>query len=247
MIDNWDEMDYWSSGEWQVVQEKLDDLDKTHPDSYCPRRENMFADLDAVPFKDVKVAIFGQDPYPSKKYATGMAFSIPKDAQHFPPTLKVIFDEYCKDLNYEMPTTGNLDKWVKQGILLHNVIPTCNEGNSLSHNWEEYKYLNDCIISNLKLKGDVVFVFLGAKARAFARYLLRDKTDKTKETPWGLMVPSKGIVEEYREDTYDVLEFSHPSPRANRVAINPFIGSRMFTRINEKLKERGKQPIDWRL
>jgi uracil DNA glycosylase len=45
----------------------------------------------------------------------------------------------------------------------------------------------------------------------------------------------------------DVLCFSHPSPRGAYSGHNPFMGSHMFTTINDRLVGEGLEPIDWRL
>jgi uracil-DNA glycosylase len=42
----------------------------------------------------------------------------------FPPSLKNIFKELKEDLGYEMPKSGSLDKWSKEGVLLLNAILT---------------------------------------------------------------------------------------------------------------------------
>src|SRR3990167_9104952 len=94
----WEDLNFWRSGEWQVIEERLDTLDKDRI-IYTPKREDMFNALDATPFEKVKVVILGQDPYPDPKLATGLAFSIPKNVKKFPPTLENIFHEYYNDLN----------------------------------------------------------------------------------------------------------------------------------------------------
>src|SRR6266576_3335421 len=133
----WDELDYWNSGEWQVVQEKLDELDG-QGQLICPQRQSIFAALDGLAFDNVRVAIIGQDPYTSLRFSTGVAFSIPKTERDYPPTLRNIFSEYCSDLHYPYPPNGSLEKWTQQGVLLWNAIPTCNVWESASHHWTEW-------------------------------------------------------------------------------------------------------------
>ena len=221
MFNNWDDLDYWDSGEWQVVQEKLDTMEKNH-EAYCPSRELLFSAMDACEFSSCRVAIFGQDPYPNLQDAIGIAFSVGKSTRGIPPTLNAIFDELVADLKVPRPKTGDLSQWCSQGVLLWNVIPSCAEGKSLSHeNWIEWEYLTQEIIRRLGEKG-IVFVFLGGRARDYAP-MVRD-------------------LQNCR-----VLETSHPSPRASRKSKNPFIGSRLFSTINAKLVELKLGTIDWRL
>lgn len=217
---NWEDLNYWRSGEWQVVEERLDDMDKVGQ-LYNPERQLLFAALDATPLEKVRVILVGQDPYPNGKYSTGLAFSIPKDAKTHPPTLVTLLKEYVDDLHYAYPKNGNLEKWASQGVLLWNAIPSCEAGKSLSHDWVEWSHLTKEIIQLLSQTHNVVFVLLGGVARRYSQYV-----DTT---------------------TNDLIETGHPSPRGNLTSKVPFTGSRIFSRINACLCKRGKDPIDWRL
>jgi uracil-DNA glycosylase len=220
MITNWDEMKFWDIGEFQAIEEGLDDLDKAKI-VYNPERDKIFAALDACPFLKTRVAIFGQDPYPNHEDATGLAFSVPPKRK-FPPTLVSIFNEYHNDLGLPVPKSGSLTDWADQGVLLWNVIPTCEANKSLSHEgWLEWRFLTDEIISSLCNRNvKPVLVFLGGRARSFV-----------KEVPEGIKV----------------IETSHPSPRGSLHSKVPFSGSRIFSRINDALCELDQKPIDWRL
>lgn len=214
----WDDMVFWQSGEWQVIQERMDDMRKAKK-IMNPERELLFAALDAVPLDKVKVVIMGQDPYPNSLHATGIAFSVPSSVKVLPPTLVNILREYVDDLHYQEPANGNLDKWCEQGVLLWNVIPSCEADKPASHTgWDEWRYLTEEIIKELN-KRNVVCVFLGGMAREFVKF-----------------------VEENA-----VLEYSHPSPRGQLSARTPFLGSRMFSAINSALVKQGNPPIDWKL
>lgn len=221
MIYPW-KLNYWQTGEWQVVNERLHDMEKKH-EVYNPSRRNLFKALQNLKPEDCKVVIVGQDPYPQSRYATGTAFSIPRDieAADFPQTLNTIYKEYASDLHYPIPSHGDLGQWTGRGVLLWNAIPSCTKGRSLSHDWDEYSYLTKEIITKLSAQGGIVFAFLGAVAR---RYI--SDVDLTSNT---------------------VLYTSHPSPRGSLNSRNPFLGSRIFTTINDKLADLGGQPIDWRL
>lgn len=220
MIYPW-KLNFWQSGEWQVCNENLKALEKAGI-TYNPGRRYLFEALRRTPPGDVRVAILGQDPYPDERYATGLAFSIPGhfDNTQFPPTLQTIFREYTRDLGLSFPSHGDLSQWAAQGVLLWNAIPTCRNGRSLSHDWDEYTWLTREVVSRLSEKG-VVFCFLGAVARKYLEYV-----DLTKN---------------------EVIITSHPSPRGSRFSKTPFEGSRLFSTINDKLNAQGLEPIDWRL
>lgn len=220
-MNTWDELKYWQSGEWQVIQEKLDDLDKAGT-LYNPPRHLLFAAMDACPLDTVKVAIIGQDPYPDRNLCTGLAFSIPPNARIMPPTLNIMLEEYSNDLHYPKPTSGDLSRWCKQGVFLWNSIPSCLTGDSLSHDYQEWRNLTEEIIRELASKR-VVIVTVGNIAREQARV-----SDEIQST--------------------EVLAVCHPAAeRYGRSLKNRFSGSRIFTTINDKLCGLGQQPINWRL
>lgn len=210
-------LDYWNTGEWQCVKERLDDLDKKKS-TYHPGKNKLFEAMNAVKFEDVRVCIIGQDPYTSSELATGLAFSVPKEAKFLPPTLKNILDEYNKDLHYPFPITGDLSPWCSHGVFLWNAIPSVGSV-PLSHNWEEWKLLTQEIVEKLDASNNVVFAMLGSIAREFSKYI----------------------------NNSPVIETSHPSPRGNLNSKVPFIGSRIFTTINAKLVSQGLSAIDWKL
>jgi uracil-DNA glycosylase len=215
-------LNYWKSGEWQVVNERLHDMERDH-EGYNPDRKSLFRSLQLIKPEAVQAVLLGQDPYPDARYSTGVAFSIPKDieAKDFPPTLNTLLQEYSTDCDYPLPSHGNLEQWSKMGVLLWNVIPSTATGKSLAHDWDEYSYLTREILTRLSTQGGIVFAFLGTVAR---RYI--DCIDLTKNS---------------------VLVTSHPSPRGSINSRTPFIGSRIFTSINDHLVNMGREPINWRL
>lgn len=217
-IKGW-KLDFFESGEWQVIEERLEDMNIAGV-PFNPSKKDMFKALDLVPFDKVRVMIIGQDPYPNSQHCTGVAFSIPKEIpkDKYPPTLKNILEVYCKDLYLPEPPSGDLTSWCKEGVLLWNAFPSCDEGKPKSHEqWPEWPYLTKEIIQKLdKRDKPVVFVFLGAVAREFAKYV----TDN------------------------DYIETSHPSPLG---ASKGFMQSRLFTTINAYLKDWGEPVVNWRL
>lgn len=227
-------LDYWKSGEWQVVNERLHDMERDDV-SYNPKRSLLFASLADLSLRDCRVCMVGQDPYPQAKYATGVAFSIRAPSQSatesegntgkqvlsFPPTLQTILKEYSEDTGYPLPLSGDLSAWGRQGVLLWNAIPSCRTGESLSHDWDEYSFLTKEIITKLSDKGSIVFAFLGTVARRYVPYVDTGRNF--------------------------VIVTSHPSPRGSRNSKTPFVGSRIFSSINRELVNMGQPPIDWEL
>lgn len=215
----WKDLTFWASGECQVVDERLKDLDKARK-VWCPGRKNLYKAMDLTPFEDVKVVLCGQDPYPNPRFATGLAFSIPSNELTYPPTLASILGEAQRDLEGYTFVNGDLTPWALQGVFLWNVHPSCVAGKSNSHHWPEYEVLTAEIFRKLSPRG-VVFAFLGSAALHYAKYV----DDLQSKVVWT----------------------SHPSPLGKIHGKKPFEGSRIFTTINAKLCELKKTPIDWRL
>ena len=88
-----------------------------------PPGNEIFAAFDATPFDRVKVVILGQDPYHGEHQANGLCFSV-NDGIPFPPSLLNIFKEIKADIGTEIPSSGNLERWARQGVLLLNATLT---------------------------------------------------------------------------------------------------------------------------
>ena len=71
----------------------------------------------------MKVVILGQDPYPNPGQYYGVCFSVPKGIA-IPGSLANIFKEIHQDLGKPIPTSGNLDRWVAQGVFPMNSVLT---------------------------------------------------------------------------------------------------------------------------
>lgn len=224
-IKGWD-LPFFNSGEWQVCDEKLKDLEKVNrrigKDGYNPGRARLFRSLRCIPSGEVRVAIIAQDPYPTTGHATGVAFSIPETVEtgDWPPTLRTFLKEYSTDLRLPVPSTGDLTPWLQRGVLLWNAIPSTRSGESLSHDWPEWACLTREIIKVLAERG-IVFALLGQVARRY--------------------------INDISPSNNHIICTSHPSPRGSMASRTPFIGSRLFSTINDRLNDQGLEVIDWRL
>jgi len=178
----------------------------------------IFNAFNQTPFGSVKVVILGQDPYHGFGEAHGLCFSVPEGVPN-PPSLINIFKEIENDLAIPPPRHGNLTSWARQGVLLLNATLTVRENQAGSHQNKGWETFTDEAIRQLSAQREgLIFVLWGKFAEA-------------KET---LIDKSKHFI----------LTAPHPSPfSANR----GFFGCRHFSRINELLKQMGKQQIDWRL
>src|SRR5258705_11943284 len=94
-LDNWN-LKYFDSGEYQVVEERLNDLGKQGV-RVCPARKDMFKALQLSKPGPVRVAIFGQDPYPTVGDATGVASAVPP-GRRLAPTLRTVSESSFRKL-----------------------------------------------------------------------------------------------------------------------------------------------------
>jgi uracil-DNA glycosylase len=81
--------------------------------------------------EEVRVVVFGQDPYPRPGHADGLAFS----AGHGKPvSLRRIFDILKADRpGWLPPERWLLDGWARQGVLMLNPVLTVEVGSAGAH------------------------------------------------------------------------------------------------------------------
>ena len=182
-----------------------------------PSGKQIFAAFDWCPFDNLKVVIIGQDPYHGVGQANGLCFSVNDGISH-PPSLINIFKEIESDLGMPYPTSGNLERWAKQGVLLLNATLTVRAHNAGSHQKRGWETFTDAVIQSISdKKENVVFLLWGGFAK-----------QKTK-----LIDTSK----------HHVLTTGHPSPlSANR---GYWFGNKSFSKTNSQLEQVGLEPIVW--
>ena len=183
-----------------------------------PPREMMFNAFKFTPLEEVKVVIFGQDPYHEEGQAMGLSFSVP-DHIKTPPSLVNIYKEIEAEYNAQFKNRGgDLTYLAKQGVLLLNTILTVREAMPLSHNIKEYNLFMQDIISVLNSQNQpIVFLLWGGNAKGLAKYL----TNKN----------------------HLILTATHPSPLgANH---GGWFNCNHFRLTNEFLVKNGLKPINW--
>lgn len=183
-----------------------------------PDAEDLFNAFHLTPLKDVKVVIFGQDPYHNVGQAHGLCFSV-KPGVEIPPSLVNIYKELQDDLGCYIPNNGYLVKWAEQGVLLLNTVLTVRAHQANSHRgigWEEF---TDAAIRILNEQDrPIVFILWGRPAQMKKSMLNNPK--------------------------HLILEAPHPSPLS---AYRGFFGSKPFSKANHFLEEHGLEPIDWQI
>lgn len=181
-----------------------------------PPAKLIFNALDSLPIDKVKVVILGQDPYHGPGQAHGLSFSVP-DGISLPPSLQNIYKELQSDLGVSRSSSGNLESWVNEGVLLLNATLTVRAHQAGSHQNKGWEQFTDAIIHQLaESKENLVFILWGAYAQRKGAFINTTK--------------------------HLVIKSAHPSPLS---AYNGFFGSRPFSKTNEYLVAHGAKPISW--
>ena len=181
-----------------------------------PPGKYIFNAFNCCPFINLKVVIIGQDPYHGPGQAHGLCFSV-QDGLNFPPSLLNIFKEIKNDLGTEIPKSGDLERWARQGVLLLNATLTVKAHLAGSHQNKGWERFTDAVIHKIASeKENIAFLLWGAYAQKKASFVDRRK--------------------------HLVLESVHPSPLSAR---RGFFENHQFSKINSYLEENGKTAIQW--
>lgn len=136
---------------------------------FTPVLKQVFRAFEECPYKDLKVVIIGQDPYPYAGVADGIAFSCSNDGK-VQASLRYMFKEIERTV---YPEGGyvwdpDLKRWANQGILVLNTAFTTTIGKVGQHYalWQPFMafLLDTLMYSNPGL----IYVFMGKKAQEWA-------------------------------------------------------------------------------
>lgn len=133
-----------------------------------PDFSNIFRAL-TTPIADIRVVIFGQDPYPTRGSAQGLAFSVTVTENRVPASLRNIFTELANDCGAAVRTNTDLSDWSSQGVLLLNRILTTQTGTSLFHTDLNWQHITDAVAAELGRR-DVVAICWGRSANEVSRF-----------------------------------------------------------------------------
>jgi uracil-DNA glycosylase len=180
-----------------------------------PPKKHIFETFNHFDLDETKVVILGQDPYHGLGQAHGLSFSVQDGVKH-PPSLQNIFKELENEYDtFKIPESGNLTKWLDQGVLLLNSALTVLEKNA--NEYQKYwSPITDLIVKEMSEKhsGGIVFMLWGSPAQSKAPTLKK----------------------------HHILKAVHPSPLS---AHRGFFGCNHFRKANELLSKDGKKVIDW--
>lgn len=139
------------------------------------------------------------------------------DGVKFPPSLINIFKEISAQTGAPFPSSGNLQRWARQGVLLLNSTLTVKADCAASHAGHGWETFTDAVIRKIaEQRSGIVFILWGSYAIRKGAFIDRAK--------------------------HLVLESPHPSPLS---AHRGFFGNRHFILANQYLTQRGEAPITW--
>jgi len=187
-------------------------------ESYLPAPQNVMRAFATDPIQ-TRVLIVGQDPYPTRGHAVGLAFACPTEIRPQPRSLQNIRTELAADLGAESAEV-DLAAWAGQGVMLLNRTLTVSPGQTNSHlklGWQPFTALAIERLAVLRA-GSLVALLWGKPAQSVV----------------GLIEPAIGAA--------NVLTAAHPSPLSAR---RGFFGSKPFSSANGLLEQKGLKPIDW--
>ncbi|OGT54868.1 MAG: uracil-DNA glycosylase [Gammaproteobacteria bacterium RIFCSPHIGHO2_12_FULL_42_10] len=183
-----------------------------------PQGNQIFNAFNLTPFDEVKVVIFGQDPYHGPNQAHGLCFSVMPGVR-IPPSLKNIYTELANDLHIAPAKHGYLESWAKQGVLLLNTVLTVEQGKAYSHQGKGWEQFTDQVIIRLNARQKpIIFILWGKHAENKSKYIDQNR--------------------------HYVLKSAHPSPLS---AHQGFFGNKHFSKINKILASEAMESIHWEL
>ena len=201
---------------------RLDTLLAEETDEVFPPRDRIFAALQHTPPEDVRVVLLGQDPYPTRGNANGLAFSVAPGTK-IPASLRNLFKGLALDLGVSTPTSGDLTPWTRSGVLLLNTVLTVRDGEANSHKKRGWETFTQAVLRAVSERTErVVFLALGKPAHSLLAPLVEG-------TP------------------HVLLALPHPSPLNGSAFADAAVRERPFSRINALLVEAGRAAVDWSL
>ena len=174
--------------------------------------------FEADPSK-IKVVLIGQDPYPTKGDAIGLAFAM-NPGNKIPRSLVNIVKELESDLDVKVQAEADLSGWVDQGVLLLNRTLTTEIGKAGAHSNFGWDVFTKAALTELANRNKLVFILWGSPAISLGREVAQGSS------------------------TCRLVESVHPSPLS---AYRGFFGSKPFSKTNEHLVALGLEPVDWSL
>jgi len=149
-----------------IIIKLVNEVDKGR--RFTPIYKDIFNAFLECPYKDVKVVIIGQDPYPQLGVADGIAFSCSNKGKA-EKSLQYILKQITNSVDYT-PEQCDLRRWANQGVLLLNTALTVQIGKIGSHYTIWSGFIN-ALLQELNKRDDLVIALQGKKAEEYEMLL----------------------------------------------------------------------------
>ena len=186
----------------------------------CPAQSDVFRAFELCPFKDLKIVMMGQDPFPQKGVATGILFGNRRevDEDNLSPSLNIVKEAA---INFEVPHycitfDQTLESWAKQGILMLNSALTVEMNKVGSHVMVWRPFIAKLLKNLSECNTAIVYVLFGRQAQTFKPYI--------------------------NSRFNHIIEIEHPAYFARSGTKMPH---QLFTDISNKVKGIYGVPIKW--
>lgn len=202
------------------IEKTLQTLDYQNK-TILPPKNQIFRAFEYFDLSDTKLLILGQDPYPGHDgnfyYAEGLSFSVNPLVKKLPGSLKNIFKELKNCYSDFSYVNGSLINWMEKENIMLLNSSLTVEAGKPNSHASKWKDITDKVIQELDENSECLFLLMGGNA-----------IDKSK------LIKNKNRI----------ITCVHPSPLS---AHRGFFGSKVFLKVNQKLKELHKKEINWNL
>jgi uracil-DNA glycosylase len=181
-----------------------------------PPRQLVFRALNAVPVTGVKAVILGQDPFPTRGHADGLAFSVALGAPAAQSSRNMLA-EARRDVGLPLRSDACLQAWTEEGVLLFKTVLTVREGKAHSHRSFGWDPFTEAVLRVIRVQAAPSAILL-----------------------WGR--PARRRARLFAGSPHKVIEASHPSNRS----LAQFRDTSPFSKANTFLESVGREPIRWR-
>ena len=139
----------------------------------CPQLKDIFKAFTLCPLNNLRVVVIGQDPYPQRGVATGLAFANSSDTIQLSPSLEILKESV---INYTIPHRTinfdpSLEKWEAQGVLLLNSALSCELGRVGSHMLMWRPFMKSLLTNLSCYHTGLVYLLMGTQAQTLEPYI----------------------------------------------------------------------------
>lgn len=201
---------YFQTNSFRQLNNKIVEDRKTT--EVYPAKENIFRVFNELDIDEIKVVMWGQDPYhgcyhDGRPQAIGRAFALDVTGEmNIQPSLRNITLEIGTDIGLCLGFDYTMQHLVDQGVFLLNTTLTVAKGQPNSHSfyWKEFTKL---VCETLNKRDNLVHLMMGKHAQDLKKY--------------------------FNNPTHKFVETVHPSPLS---AHKGFFGSKPFSKVNDFLR-----------